>query len=630
MVSGRSGDRVYLAVSAVSALPKWHLAFTYVLCGRLLDQAPDPNIELEDEPVLALEQLIVRIGRAQLENDSANQRIWFLELQSRSDSEIARLHPRMRWAAALVLAEGSLRNTDYTDATRYADALEDLRSSCDFADCDAATLNLRAELALRVEAFDLAYDFGSAAVSVCISGRCSRRSWLIAHSLVAWAFQAGENYEAAIAHRLMAAEVGRGMGIVDEIKYRSAMVSTYAMAGDVEASATALRDVSALARVSNPWQPFIDSATAAAARAGQDYELAASHAGAAAEGFDAAGFFGLKYRAVAEHGSVLVDGGRPMEAVRVVKANLAPADRFEHPMLYRVLIKAYREMGLWDEVVRCQGLIRDHVFHNGRDLRTFVLPLEQSSKVDELRRRNALLDEQNREFEVLSSARQMLVNVIAHEVRTPVTSLDLVLHTIAGHAARSEDVTRFATLGSQLVDRVRGYSDQVATVGELSSGGLKLELSSLDLDRVMKSIIDEQRLVAARKGIILKHIPCGLWAQGHQGRFEQVLANLVSNAIKFSKAETEVEISVLDRGAYVYLTVKDQGCGLVPSDHAKMFQRHTTLSATPTAGEFSTGMGLYIAKQLSLAMGGDLRAYSAGRGQGARFVVQLPSAAPGI
>lgn len=103
----------------------------------------------------------------------------------------------------------------------------------------------------------------------------------------------------------------------------------------------------------------------------------------------------------------------------------------------------------------------------------------------------------------------------------------------------------------------------------------------------------------------------------------QVLDNLLSNALKFSKPGRSIFVSVRSSSDYVECTVQDQGPGFTQEDRARMFQRYGRLSARPTSGEPSTGLGLSIVKKLVSAMAGELICEST-PGEGATFIVRLP------
>ncbi|MGH7939443.1 MAG: hybrid sensor histidine kinase/response regulator [Limisphaerales bacterium] len=113
------------------------------------------------------------------------------------------------------------------------------------------------------------------------------------------------------------------------------------------------------------------------------------------------------------------------------------------------------------------------------------------------------------------------------------------------------------------------------------------------------------------------------WADAHA--VEQVFSNLLSNAVKFSPNEKKIYISVRANGTWVECSIRDEGPGFTDADKARMFRRYGRLSARPTGGETSTGLGLSIVRKLVLAMNGEITCDST-PGQGATLTVRLPKA----
>lgn len=104
-----------------------------------------------------------------------------------------------------------------------------------------------------------------------------------------------------------------------------------------------------------------------------------------------------------------------------------------------------------------------------------------------------------------------------------------------------------------------------------------------------------------------------------------VLQNLLSNALKYAPPGSEVDLTTARQGKYARLTVHDRGPGITPQDRERLFQRYVRLSAQPTGGESSTGLGLALAKQRARTMGGDVW-YDNREGGGASFTLELPLA----
>ncbi len=104
-----------------------------------------------------------------------------------------------------------------------------------------------------------------------------------------------------------------------------------------------------------------------------------------------------------------------------------------------------------------------------------------------------------------------------------------------------------------------------------------------------------------------------------------VLQNLLSNALKYAPPGSQVDLTAARQGKYARLTVHDRGPGITAQDRERLFQRYVRLSAQPTGGESSTGLGLALAKQRARTMGGDVW-YDNREGGGASFTLELPLA----
>ena len=106
---------------------------------------------------------------------------------------------------------------------------------------------------------------------------------------------------------------------------------------------------------------------------------------------------------------------------------------------------------------------------------------------------------------------------------------------------------------------------------------------------------------------------------------DQIFSNLLSNAVKFSPNGKKIHVTVRANGPYVEASIRDEGPGFTDADKARMFRRYGRLSARPTGGETSTGLGLSIVRKLVLAMNGEITCESTA-GQGATFTIRLPKA----
>jgi signal transduction histidine kinase len=110
-------------------------------------------------------------------------------------------------------------------------------------------------------------------------------------------------------------------------------------------------------------------------------------------------------------------------------------------------------------------------------------------------------------------------------------------------------------------------------------------------------------------------------------RIREAIDNLISNAIKYSPVGGNISVQVDQDSNNTVIRVVDEGAGLSPEDIGRLFGRFQRLSAKPTAGESSTGLGLSIVKRIVDMHGGEVTANSAGPGQGSTFTITLPAEA---
>jgi signal transduction histidine kinase len=147
----------------------------------------------------------------------------------------------------------------------------------------------------------------------------------------------------------------------------------------------------------------------------------------------------------------------------------------------------------------------------------------------------------------------------------------------------------------------------------------------LDLAALAAEVVEANRPLAERKQQrIVLDAPAALPAVGDQERLRDAMDNLVSNAIKYSPPGGAIEVAVTRADARLRVAVRDHGPGLSPEDLSRLFGRFQRLSAKPTAGESSTGLGLSIAKRIVDLHGGDIEAASGGPGTGTTFIIHLP------
>ena len=238
-----------------------------------------------------------------------------------------------------------------------------------------------------------------------------------------------------------------------------------------------------------------------------------------------------------------------------------------------------------------------------------------------------------------SRAKDDFLSIASHELRTPLTPLkgqiQMLIRLIerASAAGQPVDLDRFTrTLQSmdRQVGRLADLVNDLLDVARIRTGQLALRLAETDLVALAAAVLER---FDADHGHTLRLVPevlslVGTW---DAGRLEQVLTNLVANAIKYGDPGGEVTVSVgpaQGRDGWARLAVRDRGVGIPPGEIERLFGPFQRLRNTPAAQFGGLGLGLYISRDIVERHGGLIWAESPGPGEGATFHVVLPRHAP--
>jgi len=267
----------------------------------------------------------------------------------------------------------------------------------------------------------------------------------------------------------------------------------------------------------------------------------------------------------------------------------------------------------------------------GRLAGTLGLAVDVTQREREARWRAQLFveaEEARAEAERAVGLRDEFLSVASHELKTPLTSLNLqlqVLHKRARQGPDAELVQRLERAQRQLQKLAR-MMDELLDVSRLAEGRLRLELSEVDLVQVVREVLERFQEEAQRTGTRLElrggaEPVVGRW---DRAKLERVVTNLVSNALKYGEG-APVDLEVGSSGAMGLLEVMDRGIGIAPEDLGRIFGKFERAVPVRQYGGF--GLGLYIVRQLVEALGGAVDVESI-PGHGATFHIILPLAGP--
>jgi signal transduction histidine kinase len=219
-----------------------------------------------------------------------------------------------------------------------------------------------------------------------------------------------------------------------------------------------------------------------------------------------------------------------------------------------------------------------------------------------------------------------LTAMVAHDLKSPLASIRFSVQMLKEEPAlKSERTQDLLDALVESTDRTLAFIDDFLNRNAAANTVALDAFKPFAVDDVVRQVVDRDSALASDKSIRIQIDPCeAIEAFGDPVAAEHVVENLLSNAIKFAPKGSTVRVEVEhgNPGA-ARIRVLDRGPGIDDSDRKRLFQRYVRLSARPTSGESSTGLGLSIAKQLSDAMHG-LLTYEPREGGGSIFTFELP------
>jgi signal transduction histidine kinase/ActR/RegA family two-component response regulator len=245
--------------------------------------------------------------------------------------------------------------------------------------------------------------------------------------------------------------------------------------------------------------------------------------------------------------------------------------------------------------------------------------------------RSRQLEETSRRLAEAAEAKDRFLAVLSHELRTPLTAIlgyaVLVRQGKLGAAATVnalEVIERNARLQTVLID-------DLLDVSRIISGSLRLNLVPTGLQPAIQAAVTSVRPKAQAKGILLglELDPQAAMVSGDPVRLQQIVSNLLINAVKFTPPGGTVEVRLEGRGPQVQIVVQDTGAGIHREFLPYVFDRFRQEDTTATRRHDGLGLGLAIVRDLVELHNGSIGAESPGEGQGATFTVTLPALAGG-
>lgn len=242
-----------------------------------------------------------------------------------------------------------------------------------------------------------------------------------------------------------------------------------------------------------------------------------------------------------------------------------------------------------------------------------------------LHRSKALAVQAHRQATQAHLHKDRFLAVLGHELRNPLNGIALgaeVLMRQPGAGTKTPEVAQMILRQARLMQKL---IDDMLDISRIERGKVTLACTEVQLQEVIDTCVEQQVAALQKKGQTLQlHLPpAPVTVWGDRGRLVQILANLLTNASKYSGPGSHIEL-LLSQGAQAKLVVKDNGPGIPADTLPLVFEPFMQIDPASEHAEAGLGLGLPTAKRLAELHGGTLQASSPGPGQGAAFTLRLP------
>lgn len=249
----------------------------------------------------------------------------------------------------------------------------------------------------------------------------------------------------------------------------------------------------------------------------------------------------------------------------------------------------------------------------------------------ELASQKERLLEHKKQLEELQVQKDELFSMVVHDMKNPAGLIRGLVELLRSYDLTAQEQQEIMEDLMATSTRILSLAQEVSRIVTLESGALKLDFNSYPVARIIEDVCRRNLVSASKKHIgfqvdIAPQLP---ESEVDVQKIEEVLDNLVSNAIKFSNNESQIKVKAYKTGENIVVEVIDNGPGLTEADIKRAFGRGARLSAKPTAGESSSGLGLWIVKKIVEAHHGRVWVKSSIM-KGSTFAFELPLSQPVI
>lgn len=232
----------------------------------------------------------------------------------------------------------------------------------------------------------------------------------------------------------------------------------------------------------------------------------------------------------------------------------------------------------------------------------------------------------NQQLHNAALCKDVFLATLSHELRNPLASLSVAAELLGQPRMDAGPLLQARQVIRRQVRHMTRLVDDLLDIARVTQGQLELKRDFVRSHALIDTAIEAVRPLIERKQHTLEVAldPADPWLYADKVRLEQVISNLLANAAKYTDPGGRIRLDLELQGEALLIRVQDNGMGLAPDAHGRLFEMFSQHPGTPLQAEGGLGVGLYLVRQLVSLHGGNVQAHSDGPGRGSTFTVSLP------
>ncbi|WP_448519109.1 ATP-binding protein [Rhodoflexus sp.] len=265
-------------------------------------------------------------------------------------------------------------------------------------------------------------------------------------------------------------------------------------------------------------------------------------------------------------------------------------------------------------------------YRHERQNRLLTEELEQRviERTEELNKKRQILEMQNELLTELNNEKNSIIAFIAHDLKGPLNRIEGLVNIITNYTEVTDQQLQYLSLITVCVNDGKNLIRNLLDAKAMEDSSQE-EFYQVNIHEIIDKIFNAYHGQSTQKQITM-HLENNMpeaYIKGNTDHVMRIMENLISNAIKFSPIGKNIYVRLKDLERNLIVEVQDEGPGFTEQDRKNLYKSFKTLSAQPTGGESSTGLGLAVVKSLVTKMGGQI-VLETEPGKGARFIISLP------